>query len=366
MSEETQRRLRVLICGTGFGRIHLRAVVDDDSFELAGILSRGSDSSRSLAEEHGVACYTDVDDVPDTIDVACVVVPSTTGAGEGSEIALRLLARGIHVLQEAPLLPDEIARALRCARDHQACFRVNTLYSEVDSMQSFLAAADAIRARQQPLFIDAACGVQVLYSLLDLSARCVGALRPWRFADPSTPPDDVRALAVTPAPYSTVHGVIGGIPLTLRVQNEIDPSDPDNHALLLHRISIGFEAGVLALADTHGPVLWSPRLHSERDDAGKLVLEGTERLHQVSSVSVGNTPPPRFEELFDQVWPRAIGRTLHRLRDDITDPTAVAQHSQWALGVSTLWQDLSERLGAVTLINRPAPRMIPLEEVVTT
>ena len=461
MIDSTRRRVRVLVCGTGFGRIHLRAIAADDDVDLAGILSRGSAASRGVAAEYGVTCHTSVDDLPDDIDIACVVIPSTTGAGEGTEIALRLLDRGIHVLQEGPLLPDEVTRALRLARARDvryrvntlyseidavrtllatadsirerqqplfidaACgiqvlyslldliarcagagegteialrlldrgihvlqegpllpdevtralrlarardvrYRVNTLYSEIDAVRTLLATADSIRERQQPLFIDAACGIQVLYSLLDLIARCAGALRPWRFADPSRPPESVRALTLTEAPFTSIHGVVGGIPVTLRVQNEIDPSDPDNHAMFLHRLSVGFEAGVLALADTHGPVLWSPRLHSARDDEGHLILDGAERLDQVSTVPIGNASPPRFHELFTRVWPQAVARALHRIRDEMETPISapiLAQQAQWTIGVSNLWQDLSARLEPVALISRSEPDVLPLEEV---
>ena len=366
MIDSTRRRVRVLVCGTGFGRIHLRAIAADDDVDLAGILSRGSAASRGVAAEYGVTCHTSVDDLPEDTDSACVVIPSTTGGGEGTEIALRLLDRGIHVLQEGPLLPDEVTRALRLARARDVRYRVNTLYSEIDAVRTLLATADSIGERQQPLFIYASCGIQVLYSLLDLIARCAGALRPWRFADPSRPPESVRALTLTEAPFTSIHGVVGGIPVTLRVQNEIDPSDPDNHAMFLHRLSVGFEAGVLALADTHGPVLWSPRLHSARDDEGHLILDGAERLDQVSTVPIGNASPPRFHELFTRVWPQAVARALHRIRDEMETPISapvLARQAQWTIGVSNLWQDLSARLEPVTLISRSEPGVLPLEEV---
>ena len=76
MIDSTRRRVRVLVCGTGFGRIHLRAIAADDDVDLAGILSRGSAASRGVAAEYGVTCHTSVDDLPDDIDIACVVIPS--------------------------------------------------------------------------------------------------------------------------------------------------------------------------------------------------------------------------------------------------------------------------------------------------
>ncbi|WP_129663559.1 Gfo/Idh/MocA family oxidoreductase [Phytoactinopolyspora endophytica] len=362
------RRLSVLVCGTGFGRIHLRAVRASADLELAGVLSRGSAASRQVAASYDVPCYTATEELPDDIDVACVAVPSSTGAGDGAQLTQRLLKRGIHVLHEHPLHPDELASCLRAAREHGVRYRVNTLYPHVEPVRRFLSAAETMRRRQPPLFVDAVCGVQVLYSLLDVVARAVGRVRPWRFAEPVALPPDLVALAETPAPYTSLHGVVGGVPLTLRVQNQLNPSDPDNHALLLHRISVGFESGVLALADTHGPVLWSPRLHSARDDVGRLVIEGpgSERLDVVATERVDTQPPPTFRELFDRVWPEAVADALTELRREIAEPEGSgpsSQGSQWALSIATVWQDLSTRLGPVTLIDPPEPQPVPLLEL---
>ncbi|NEE02715.1 Gfo/Idh/MocA family oxidoreductase [Phytoactinopolyspora halotolerans] len=382
-----RRRLRVLVCGTGFGRIHLRAVHASADLDLAGVLSRGSDASRKVAARYGVPCYTSVEELPGDIDIACVAVPSGTGAGDGAQLAQRLLERGIHVLHEHPLHPEELADCLRTAREHGVRYRVNTLYPHVEPIRRFTSAAEILRRRQPPLFIDAACGVQVLYSLLDVVARTVGGVRPWRFGEPASLPPDLAALAAAPAPYTSLHGVIGGVPLTLRVQNQLNPSDPDNHALLLHRISIGFEAGVLALVDTHGPVLWSPRLHSTRDGDGRLVLDGpgTERLDVAATEHVGTHAAPTFREVFDRIWPDAVAAALVELHRDIDErradvagpadaaparapgpgpaSSAAAQASQWALSIATLWQELSDRLGPVTLIDPPEPEPVPLLEL---
>ncbi|BBI91807.1 hypothetical protein SSYM_0556 [Serratia symbiotica str. Tucson] len=45
-------------------------------------------------------------------------------------------------------------------------------------------------------------------------------------------------------------------------------------------LTIACESGVLTLADTHGPAIWNPRLHTHRDVTHRLVLTGpgTERL----------------------------------------------------------------------------------------
>lgn len=361
----TPARPRVLVCGTSFGRVYLRAVHDDPTVELAGVLSKGSAASQGYAEAYGVPCYRDPDELPDDIDIACVVVRAGVAGGSGAELSQRLMARGIHVLQEHLLHPEELADCLRAARRHGVRYRLNAFYPHVAAIRRFLRAAEILRHRQQPLFVDAVAGVQVLYPLLDVIARAVGGLGPWRFADAVSPPSALDELARTPDPYTYLHGVIGATPVSLRVQNQIHPADPDNHALLLHRLSLTFESGVLTLADTHGPVLWSPRMHSERDETGRLIMAGpgTERLETPGTEPLGDGTGPTFREVFDRVWPDAVRVALAELRADITDDHRSTVAGQWALTVTGMWHDITGRLGEAQLIHPSTPERVDLREL---
>ncbi|GGS29385.1 Gfo/Idh/MocA family oxidoreductase [Actinokineospora fastidiosa] len=359
-------RPRVLVCGTSFGRVYLRAVHDDPTVDLAGVLSRGSAASRQCADAYGVPCYRDVDDLPDDLDIACVVVRAAVAGGSGAELSQRLMARGIHVLQEHLLHPDELAACLRAARRHGVRYRVNAFYPHVAAVRRFLDAAEVLRRRHRPLCVDATAGAQVLYPLVDVIARAVGGARPWRFADAVPPPAVLDGLAHAPGPYTHLHGVIGATPVSLRVQNQIHPADPDNHALLLHRLALVFESGVLTLADTHGPVLWSPRMHSERDETGRLIMDGpgTARLDVPGTEPLGHADGPTFREVFDRVWPDAVRVALGELRADIADGHRATVAGQWALTVTAIWHDITERLGPPLLIRPPTPERVDLPELV--
>lgn len=327
--------MRVVVAGTSFGRVYLDAVGSD----LVGILARGSAYSKQCAASRGVPLYTSVDEVPD-VDVACVVLKSGALGGPGTEIARSFLKRGVHVLQEHPVHADEIASLLREARTAGVSYAVNTLYPNLSPVRKFLAAAQVLRKHQRIEFIDAACNSQVLYPLIDVLGRIAG-LRPWEFGPVSRG-----------GPFVSLHGRIGGIPLTLRVQNEVHPEDPDNHSFFLHRITIGCEGGVLELADTHGPVLWNPRLHSPRDSAGRLIMDDP-RLATPNVVVLGSVVS--YVDVFAKLWPEAVSRALA----DLHDPAG----RQWALSVSTAWRELSALLGMPALIRPAEPGVIPLDEI---
>ncbi|MFJ4439333.1 Gfo/Idh/MocA family oxidoreductase [Streptomyces sp. NPDC088923] len=346
--------LRVLVCGTNFGRFYAQAVDERPGLVLAGVLSRGSAASRELAARYGVPHHTEVSALPEDIDLACVAVGSAISGGAGTELALALLDRGVHVLQEHPVHLDEMTRCLRLARRRGVHYRVNTHYPHVAPVRRFLAAAQRLRERQRPLFVDAAGPVHLMHPLVDVLGRALGSLRPWSFDEGPTRPG---------APFQTVSGALAGIPLTLRVQNQLDPSDRDNHALHWHRVSLGTEGGVLTLADTHGPVLWSPRLHVARDTGHRFVLDGpgTEPLERATTSVLGGTGS--FREVFTRLWPDALGLAIDGLREAAeqgTDPLAGAQYD---LTVCRIWSALAARIGPPELVRPPTPRPLTADEL---
>lgn len=348
-------RTRVLVAGTAFGRIYLEALrAAPDQYELAGILAKGSAYSRDYAARLGVPFYTDPAQVPDGVDIACVVLRSGATGGDGAAVAQHFLRRGVHVLQEHPVHVTEITAGLQAARQGNAAYAVNTLYPNIHPVRQFLAVAAHLRGQGPIRFIDAACNSQVAYPLLDILGRAIGDLRPWSFQpQPAGEPAH---------PFTQITASLGGIPVSLQVQNQVHPEDPDNHSHLLHRIAIGFDGGVLTLADTHGPVLWTPRLHSPRDETGRLKLAGpgTERLTVPTSIALGGVPSHSHHRMFDRLWPEAVLAALHDLRGDIAEPARRRAAGQWALTVSQAWRALTGAVGMPALIRPTAPAPVPV------
>ncbi|GAA4203993.1 Gfo/Idh/MocA family oxidoreductase [Streptosporangium oxazolinicum] len=350
--------LRVVVCGTNFGRFYAEAVLAHPGYTLAAILSRGSAASRAYARGLGVPCYTEVDRLPGDIDAACVVVGSSISGGEGTALAKALIRRGIHVLQEHPVHLDELTECLKLARRHGVQYRLNTHYPHVEPVRAFIRAARRLTARQKPLFLDAATPVHLMHPMVDILGRALGSLRPWRFTGPLALPEEVGT-----QPFRLLQGVLGGVALTVRVHHQLDPADRDNHALHWHRVSLGTEGGVLTLADTHGPLLWSPRLHVNRDDDRRFVLDGpgTGDLDLTTTSVAGGTGT--FREVFSRLWPRAVGRALDELRAAVTDGEDVLRAAQYDLTVCRIWSDLAARLGPPEIVRPPAPRPLPVGEV---
>lgn len=342
-------RPRTVVCGTGFGRIYLAALRRPGMpFELTGIVARGSARSQACAAHYGVPLYTDLGQLPPTVDMAAVAVSAGINGGPGAVLAQQLMSRGVHVLQEHPLHHDELAACLRQARRNRVVYQVNSHYPYLDSVRGFVGAARRLLRDEPALFLDALSSFQVLYTLFDILSGTLGGVRPWSFPPP--PP--------AAGPLRTLDGVLAGVPLTLRVQNELDPVERDNGGHIAHRITLGVDSGNLLLASTNGPVLWSPRLHMPADYPDVVnVADSTADQLDLPSVSVVGPPDvPTHRATIGEEWPKATARALLGLREAVLDGADPLPAGQRHLALCRLTADATAALGPPTLRRSAAPR----------
>ncbi|HEU4421789.1 MAG TPA: Gfo/Idh/MocA family oxidoreductase [Pilimelia sp.] len=368
MTAQDTRRMRVVVCGARFGQVYLEAFrAPDLPFELAGVLANGSERSRACARFYGVPLYRRPDDLPDDIDIACVVIRGGLLGGRGAELAQALMSRGIHVLQEHPLHHDELAACLRTARRNKVIYQLNSFYVHVAPVRRFLAAARELLRRQPARYVDAACGFQLAYSLLDILGQALGGVRPWGFPDLPELPPDVRKLTELDVPFRGLDGVLAGVPVTLRVQNQMDPADPDNYAHLMHRVTIGTEAGNLTLVGTHGPIVWSARPDFPREVAGTAATPHfdahTNPYDGTSATVIGPGAVPDYLDVFRTMWPAGVGHALRDLRAAIEAGDDPLRRGQYHLTLCQLWQDITARIGPPELLHAPPPRPLTAGDV---
>ncbi|MBA3780243.1 MAG: Gfo/Idh/MocA family oxidoreductase [Nocardioides sp.] len=350
---------RVLVAGTGFGRTYLAAFERDDvELELAGILARGGDRSRACARHYGVPLWTAVEQVPDDIDLACVVIGGAMNGGSGPHLSQELMARRVHVLQEHPLHPDELVSCLRAATAAGVVFRMNTHYPHVEPVRRFIDTARDLVQRQQPMFIDVTCAFQVLYTVFDILGEALGSIRPLGITG---------VLEDAPeAPYRTVGMRFAGVPMTFRLQNELAPADPDNYSHLFHRITLGTEGGHLTLVNTHGPVQWSMRPHMP-GDMKDLVRFGDSTAAHLALPSVEHIGPaegPSYAEVLRDLWPQAAGRAMRDIWADVVTGAGSQAHVQRHLTLTRLAMDVSDACGPVRLHHPSPPDLLSAADLV--
>lgn len=274
-------------------------------------------------------------------------------------LAQDFMRKGMHVLQEHPVSHDEIVACLRIARQHRVVYRVNTHYIHLEPVQRFIAAARALCARQRPLFVEAVAGVQTAYSLFDIIGRALGGLRPWSFESGGPGPAASNDKAV----FRSLEGLIAGVPVALRIQHQIAPTQPDNFVHLFHRVTIGTEGGTLTLANTHGPVLWAPRAHMPGDSALRPSMYESKAAHLdfPSCTVLGPHEAPPYRTILRHVWPQGVRNAIRQVLAARCDAVENRQQSQYELTLARAWQEAIAHLGPVTLLEAHTPTILPAD-----
>lgn len=337
-------RPTAVVVGATFGAVYAEALAAQHSpVELVGLLSTGSVASAELADRLGVALYTSLDDLP-RVDVAFVVVRSGVVGGEGTQICERLLARGIHVMQEQPVHAEEILQLLRVAKSNAVLFAVNDFYSRVAPMRQFICAARALDEIARIRYVHARSSIHVSYPLFTILGAVVGPLTPAKIMVPYRPEGPENS-------FVAGRVVLGDVAVDLLIQNELCADDPDNHARLMHAITVGSDAGELVLAHTHGSTRWHRRPHVE---AGATDLPIAE--------VVGFDFEPTTAQVRNQLWPDAVRLAASEFVESIDRSRNMI--SQRFVRATRLWSDFTSEMGPVRLIDPQPPIPVSPAELV--
>lgn len=103
--KDVGNQINVLVCGTRFGKFYVEALKRrTKEMRLVGILTKGSEQSKRYAELLHTVLYTTVEAVPITqVNLVCIAVKTSVMGGEGTELALEFLERGVSVILEQPI-----------------------------------------------------------------------------------------------------------------------------------------------------------------------------------------------------------------------------------------------------------------------
>jgi thiazolinyl imide reductase len=305
--------MNILVCGTNYGASYLRALsFGDEELKIAGILSTGSERSRSYAASLNIPHYTSISEIPEgSIDIACVAV-----AGEaGSELSQALLNQGIHVIAEHPIDAKQMQTALELAQSKELVFQVNAHFADLQAPQAFFQAMNTARQMSSPLHYSLSVNLRTLYSGLDLLGRGNGSLQGAK----------VQVLGENkPELFKQLTIQLDDVCVALLCQNFSSEHDDGSANLINHRLDAVFGHGNLLLAETNGPVFWFPSPTSMPPESWKSSLpvdmsnlssmELTQQrdyanlvtLKSMAAVIRGELPPihqqPSYLQALAQLW----------------------------------------------------------------
>lgn len=331
------KKLKVIVCGSTFGQFYMEALLrNPDYFIFAGILGNGSERTLNCSKNYGVPLYHRTEELPDDIDLACVVVRSNVLGGKGTELAVQLLERGIHVIQEHPSHPKDLEMCFKIAQKNNLSYQVGNLYSNMKGIRKFIQCANYMNQADELVHIHLAFATQVSYPLIKILVSSLPGARNWNLSE----------RAEVNSPFGVWAAYLQDIPISMDVHNEVVHTDPNNHMYLLHSITYIYQSGRLVLEDTFGPLLWIPRMNipSECSERGSVKGEYPQAVKEKSHVLLFEEEST-FEQILTEKWPQAIGEDLMAIYQEISSKKKDAKKIQQEILCAKKWSEITKDIG---------------------
>lgn len=316
MSNAITTKKQVLLCGTQYGQTYLPAIFQENEFELAAILAQGSDRSLRLAEQYGVELVTQLSQLNQAIDVACVAINETIA----TPLALELMEMGIDILIEHPISANNMAQLAEQAVNTGRKCHINSHFPELPPISDLITLCRKLNSINPPRLIQVQCNSRTLFSTLDILMRCFGLF-------------EHKDLNIhTIGQYRNCTLSLNGIATVVTYQHWRYANDNSADSALGHQITITYPQGVLSLSGTFGPCMWFP-----------LLVPGVPAGLPVSQT--------RLKDLYNTVdiasviqWRKRANQKA--LRELSAEHDCLEHHQRsYSQYLCQLWTSLFERLG---------------------
>lgn len=336
------KKLKVIVCGTTFGQFYMEVLHrHSDEFEFMGIVAGGSERSRVCSKTYGVPLYRSIDELPEKPDIACVIIRSGALGGRGTDIAESLMNMGVHIIQEQPIHKTDTKSCIQSALKNKVNFMTGDLYVHLPEVKKLISGVKTAMQLQKPAYIHITTCPQVSYPMVDIMDKMFSPLPKWSF----------DTISEANGPFQIASGRLGDVPLYVTYNNQIDPADPDNYMHMLHRFTIGFEGGRFELPDTHGPLMWMPRLHipTQGYNAGIYNAVFPEHMKEYTSNVVGAYNRITYSDMVLKTWVDAVYGDLSEMKDMILGRKNGRARAQREILCTQRWHEFTQTFGFASL-----------------
>ena len=330
---------KVIVCGTTFGQIYLEAIKSNPNLELVGIVAQNSECSKLTAQKYNVPLIQSIEELPEGIDIAFVVIRSSCLGGPGTDIARSLLEKDINVLQEHPVHYKDIEELAKVANKHKKIYQVGNLYRHMEQVKNFITCAKELNEKNELLYMKAAFSSQVSYPAIDilLDALPVGV---GLTIENQIDCDGFKILT----------GKMKSIPFTFEIHHEVNPKDPNNNMNFMHEIEFLYAAGRLMLSNTFGPLLWYPKMNT---DIGHAIDRSyPPHMLENSGALLGSFGGETFKDVLEQLWPNAVGQDVKLMEQLLKSKGAMRRGLQKEMAVAKLWNEITAEIGYARIVDR--------------
>lgn len=327
-------RLKAIVCGTTFGQSYMRAISMSDKLELIGIYANGSKRSIDCSRIYNVPLFTDLDTIPDDIDIAFVIIKSGVLGGNGTYISKQMLKKGINVMQEHPINYNEITECFKIAKANCVFYKVGNLYPYLENIKRFCQASHYLNTHDSFQYGSIISSSQGLYGLSSILTKSLNNPGNYRIN---------KKESIHRHPFSNIRISNGSTEIFLQIHNEISEKDGNNHMHLMHRIIYFFNSGRLELNDTFGSVIWRSRMNISNNSAykkGEHRSDTTRLMNLIMNIE----KEEKYSDLLEKTFPQSIKKEIDDFIEEIKNEKMNIVDLQGELLTSKKWSDITREI----------------------
>lgn len=340
-----KRTINIIICGTCFGNWYIQAVKNKNII-LKGVIARGSESSKRIANQNHVPLYTNINDVPwEEIDLAVIAIKSLVSGGNGGKIAEKIMLKGVSVLQEQPVHYTEVEHLINVARENKCCYLVNNFYKyfpAIKKFKSFLKKLDTYKIVR----ISMDCSFQVLYPLLDILSMIMGGLKTITIDNFHI--GEVRICS----------GNIKEIPYLLNIYHEYNSDNLDDSMRFFFKISIETTAGNLVLFDPHGPIIWQQHFLMIFDQWHRTDYENMQYVRERPIEILYNVTNENYKDIFYKIWMNSMVESIEFFFDLVQNKDGYLIAMERTLECCVIWNKFGKKIRLPRKICEPYQKAV--------
>lgn len=325
------KQLKVMVCGAASGQCCLEAVASfSERFVLAGFYRLKDKSVERHSELCEVSLYSDVDEVPEGVDIAYIADEDKFSSEEKANLAIKLLEKGINVILEQPIQYKDLVACLQAAKTKKLVFMVNDINDNLKAASAFVDRIKQLLDKQKPLYIDAALDKDNTYSFFHMLLKALPVNRPF----------EIISVAKELKEITVVSAKIAQIPMLLRIYNH-GINNAEKHFLQLsQRVSIGVEGGNLLLAGANGPIIWETSIPDIKKE-GNLKESGClGYLFENNTEVIWKSDTQSYKQIFFSAWTASLVQTLHNMGNLIQEKSNINTQIQSELLCASYWSKL--------------------------
>ncbi|KZW98310.1 hypothetical protein JL49_24170 [Pseudoalteromonas luteoviolacea] len=233
----------ITLCGSNYGETYIPATCNIENCKVVNLFTRGSQKSQQVSKKFSIPLYKNFEEAISESNLAILA----TNDDVNTKLSKALFDSKVPFILEHPIKTHNLESIISLSNKHKIPFLLNTHFTSTVPIKKFIASFENISKYSEVQLIEVSANSRTLFSTLDIIEKLVGL-------------DDISVISSTNLGDNHLNHVlnISGKNVVLNLQTWENELDDSSDCIVGHSIRVNFNTGNLLLANSFGPIVWSP------------------------------------------------------------------------------------------------------------